>query len=492
MHPVSEFLNGFQKVICLSLRSSLERRAYIQNLVDRFQVADFEFFDATPGQDSLVQAFFDKGLVKKYPTCFRCGKYECGNENCNNTLIPSQVATFISYLRLWAHIVDAQFRFVLVIEDDIDLLDRTESVCREFLAGDWLERSGLHQADPMLLRFGWARCDDHEVTTPFSFIPDVKMSNPCHAINGAMAKHLLRRFSRIDTTVDVYQNRICATDSNSKTALPPLFSEKSWSTGEFDSLIHPKQIRLDYLEKQGLENSPSYVQAKKRLEQHRMHTVYRPVLAIGHPRCGSGYTAALLRAMGMDVGHEKMGADGISSWMFAVFDEQNPYAGDQLAESRYFKWFRHVVQHVRDPRNAIPSIVRDTLYAAKALDFRRKHIQLQFDVDICSYSAVLEQAVASLVFWNKIIEIQKPDFVYRVEDEEARLWSFSGEVSLTDRSFQEGELPGKDINKDKPYSGVIRKKPEISDFEIGKIDPGLLALLNGHCLKYGYDGFTQS
>lgn len=486
---VSEFLNSFERVICLSLPSSRERREHISHLTDQYDVISFQFFDATSTKDEPVRAYYEKGLVKTFPPCFRCGKYECDNDLCNNTLIPPQVATFISYLRLWQHIEEKGYEYVLIIEDDIKLTGLAESVCESFLKGDWLSKSGILSTEPMLLRFGWALCADHQLETPFSFISDIKMSNPCHAINSAMAKHLLSSFSKIETTVDIYQHKLCATSITAKTAIPPIFYEMSWSTGEFDSLIHPKQKRLDYLAEKGMKDSPEYIASKQRLESHCAHTLFRPILSIGHPGCGSGYTAALLQGAGLNVGHDKMESDGISSWMFAVYDDNNPYALNSLANSRFFTYFKTVIHHVRDPRDAIYDIIQHNAKEPKSLEFRRKHIKSQFNIDICAYSSKLESAIASLVFWNKIIELQEPGFVYRVETGESGLFEILSKAILKERISAHTGSPLKGSMKQQPNAIGVLNNTSILESKITEIEPCLLALLNEHCLKYDYIDF---
>jgi len=489
MHYVSRFLNSFQQVICLSLPSSLDRREHIGHFVDRYDVVKFQFFDATSTEDEVVKAYYDKGLVKSFPSCFRCGKYECGNDQCNNTLIPPQVATFVSYLRLWKLIEESAYDSILIIEDDIKLTDLAEPVCENFLKGGWLSKSGILGTEAMLLRFGWALSEDHQLDAPFSFVSDTRMSNPCHAINRAMARHLLSKFSKIETTVDIYQHQLCANSKTSKTAMPPIFYEMSWSTVEFDSLIHPKQKRLDYLAGQGLQDSPEYLASKQRLESHCAHTLYRPILSIGHPGCGSGYTATQLQAAGLNVGHNKMEPDGISSWMFAVYDRRNPYALNDLAYSRFFTYFKTVIHHVRDPREAIYDIVQHNSKKPESLEFRRRHIRLQFNIDIHAYSNELECAVASLVLWDKIIELQEPDIVYRVESGASDLFDF---LSINTAEGRIANPIGSPADKRMAQQADAIAAPDYRSMlssEIAEIEPHLLAQLNEHCLKYGYNEF---
>jgi len=447
----------------------------------------FQFFDATSADDELVSTYYQDGLVKTYPTCFRCGKYECGNENCNNTLIASQVATFISYLRLWKYIANSQFETVLIIEDDVELSDNSDLICKEFVKGKCLKKSGLSGEDPMLLRFGWALCEDHQSGKSFSFIDDVKMSNPCHAINKPMAELLLSNFKSIDTTVDVFQHRLSYEQRASKTGFPPIFSEKSWSTGEFESLIHPKQVRLDYLKTMGLEGTLSYARAKEKLRSHQSHTNYKQFLSVGHPNCGEAHTAKLFKKAGLVLGNGKMGEDGISSWKYAVIDEQNMQAPWKQTAIRENTWFEYVIQYLKDPRDVIPKIIQDDIHKPNLLEFRKKQIWTQFNIDITEFSNSLECAVASLIYWNKIIELQKPNFVYRVGIDELALFEFLKDTKLEEAFRRQAPQP----IEQRPNTIVTVSDTSIPDVEICKITPHLLNQLNKHCLFYGYSDFSE-
>ena len=70
--------------------------------------------------------------------------------------------------------------------------------------------------------------------------------------------------------------------------------------------------------------------------------VSKKVVVIGHPRCGSGFAAHVLSSVGLDVGHEVMGENGISSWMFAVDDERCPF-GPGYAKNNYLSVFEYTL-----------------------------------------------------------------------------------------------------------------------------------------------------
>ncbi|NEO35141.1 MAG: hypothetical protein F6J90_01995 [Moorea sp. SIOASIH] len=133
-------------------------------------------------------------------------------------------------------------------------------------------------------------------------------------------------------------------------------------------------------------------------------------LITGHPRCGSGFMSNLFRQLGFDIGHEKLGQDGVSSWLMAVKDLNAPW-GDN--SSSYYVKFNYLILYVRNPQDALPSILLEN-EVERSLNFRRNYILRQLDFDINQFSHPLDKAIAYFLGLNKIIELQKPDQVVKV------------------------------------------------------------------------------
>jgi GR25 family glycosyltransferase involved in LPS biosynthesis len=246
----------FDKVYVISLPTSIDRRAYIKTHLDSLAVEEYVFHNAVHSSDPEVKEHFENGLVRQYPPCFRCGMNECGRKDCNNTLIPQQVATFLSYKSLWNKIASEPQR-ALVMEDDV-IFHKHADIVLKFLREEITEKRIRFVAEfPTLLRLGWALCSDHSDAQPPRNSTDIKMSNPCHALTSAMAKRALENARTINHTVDVYLHRDLPRPGEAVTIYPPIASELSWSTGEFDSLIHPKKVRAEFLSSQGRHHEAS-------------------------------------------------------------------------------------------------------------------------------------------------------------------------------------------------------------------------------------------
>jgi len=482
-----DFAQYFDGVFCLSLPSSTDRRQHIERHFHALGIEGYEFFDAVGPDDPEVKALYAKGKVASYPPCFRCGELSCGRDDCNNVLIPAQVATFVSFMNLWRHILEARVETALIVEDDVAFVDYAPRIADMIVEHRLLDQVGIRREEPMLLRLGWAAGPDHRTTGRVDFKPNhIKMSDPCYALNRAMAAKLLESFERVDTTVDIFIHQQVGSKVANFTLFPPLAAELSWSLGAVESLIHPKPIRVAYLKKHHPERSEEIQAAVEAVREHENHILYRDLLFIGHPHCGSGYMSKLLGYFGLEVGHERMGKRGISSWMFAVEDERNPFALDPLSVSRKNTHFHSIVHFVRNPQTAIPSIVREDRHSKKSYAFRRKHILSAFGVDLDAAQSEVERAMLSYVYWNKIVERQWIDLRVRVEEAVIPMRDFLAARDWLPAEAATGNPPPKDVNAQKLYQGKLPERPTLSEADWDDVDEGVKNKANSMCKRYGY------
>ena len=107
----------FDNIYVINLKKSIDRREHIENEFKRVGIDKYEFFEATPHDSDEVKNLLKSGLVKQFPTCFRCNMNRCNCEN--NFLTPYQLGNWCSFIKLFNDILNNKYNFVLICEDDI-------------------------------------------------------------------------------------------------------------------------------------------------------------------------------------------------------------------------------------------------------------------------------------------------------------------------------------------------------------------------------------
>ena len=468
----------FDRVYCVSLPRSTDRRQHAARELTSVGLGEFQFFDATDQDSPLVADYRQRGLVATYPPCFRCGQRVC---DCpNNILIDPQVATFITFKRLWVGVA-------LVVEDDIKFTDYAPALIRDALTKDNLAAIGLTADTESLLGLGWARTAEHTWTGKYQFLPKaVKMANSAFVLTNAMARKLMSSFVSINCTADTHIHRKIGSGINNHILLPPISYDLSQSTGAFQSMIRPKQLRVEYLRQTQPHDVEAITDAERKASTQIIKIHPYDVACVGHPRCGSAYMAHLLTAFGLDVGHERLGAHGISSWMFAADDDPYPYARNRGAELRRDKHFATIIHHVRNPDQAIPSIMVENQHSPVSYQFRRRHILKELAIDLDAYTSDLERAVVAYLAWNRLIEKMRPSLVVQVEHCEVQVRQHLVSQGLIPAEFRPLQLPPKTLNSAKPYKGQVIRKPRLEAADWSGLSKNITEELRQFCLKYGY------
>jgi hypothetical protein len=124
------------------------------------------------------------------------------------------------------------------------------------------------------------------------------------------------------------------------------------------------------------------------------------LLITGCGRSGTRYITHLLRRLGMDVRHERMGAAGIASWGMAVDSDTVAWG----VPTRQFA-FEHIFHQVRDPRHVIASA---TTFKPDSWTFICAHAPIALS------EPVLLRAAKYWYYWN--LEAEKiAHWRYRIE-----------------------------------------------------------------------------
>jgi len=191
------------------------------------------------------------------------------------------------------------------------------------------------------------------------------------------------------------------------------------------------------------------------------------ILGLGHPRTGTGFTSSILNSWGLEVGHEKLERDGVVAWQLAVENGPWPYIADfPNVESEI------LIYNVRDPRTSIPSIAFTENTNSMSLNYRLKNGVLESPNRV-------EQAIHSILQWDRLITLRNPDFTFRIEDQSQDLFAF-----LQGKGFEIQWVESNQKVNARDHGRTIDKDLQ-TEFE--KVRPSLRARINDYCVRYGYD-----
>ena len=161
--------------------------------------------------------------------------------------------------------------------------------------------------------------------------------------------------------------------------------------------------------------------------------------------------------------------------MFAVADNHYPYGN---AKNRLNYYFKNIIHVVRNPFDAIPSIILENKYSPDNLSykFKKKHIKNILnidlpDVDLNKLSLLddTELAIKTLIYWNKICELCKPTIIYKIE-----ALNIDKKIVIKDTAEK--------YMKNLIYQMIYTKK----------IDDNLKQELQNFCKKYNYEYLLET
>jgi LPS sulfotransferase NodH len=155
--------------------------------------------------------------------------------------------------------------------------------------------------------------------------------------------------------------------------------------------------------------------------------IKRKILVVGHPRTGTGYMSKLLSSTGLEIGHEWIGRDGMSCWMFATEDGNYTPGprGDINGLSRKDFEFQHIIHLVKNPYTSMSSIVNVENAARLSYQFRKKYVYIN------DRGSRLEKAVQSFLGWHEMIERNiKTSCTINIENSQSQLKSFLAGINL--------------------------------------------------------------
>ena len=164
---------------------------------------------------------------------------------------------------------------------------------------------------------------------------------------------------------------------------------------------------------------------------------------LGHPRSGTGYMARLFQTVGRDVGHEKLGIDGIASWQWAVATDVVPWGEPRGARESLAAY--EVIHVMRDPVAAVSSVA---CTEAPSEAWRRRWIHIPV-------GSPIERAIWSLLQWNLLVRSQRVDHTTSLDGAPELVARLTGEEPDHEAAFaSRNQRPHPELAEHEIVSGI--------------------------------------
>lgn len=262
----------FDAIYCINLQRCPDRKKHMEEQFAKMGCKNYQFVEAVDQDDIAVKRAYKNGLVLTQTPCFRCHQMGCAHKN--KQLLPSQVANWLSYRKVWRLILQNNVKKALICEDDLVFMPYTDKVIENIFSPKGLKRRGISFDNATLVRLGWMKSKQHQWTGEIRVKKMVKMANPCHAISYKMAEKLDSGLSMIDTTSDGYIHEKIGKQYRHYTVLPPIAYELSFGNNpEFRSEIIPKERFIDNLNKKLVKetNEEKKKDLEKKIDEEKIH-----------------------------------------------------------------------------------------------------------------------------------------------------------------------------------------------------------------------------
>jgi hypothetical protein len=455
--------DSFDEIICLTLEGDIDRQRQASQELCKAGMQRFVFFEGVNANARRVADAFANGEVSRFPPCFRCKAVECHCDN--NTLIRPQVACFMSFMEIFKQASRLGSHTFLVVEDDVVLEDYAVRLANEALTREQLSALGFFDQNvPCLLSLGQGKSQNTVRTfdTVFSWTPgECFPANPCFAFNKPFAELAVKEFTGYTHTVDVYIHFELSRKSTHFGLSPRLAHDRSTSLGTTPSRIHPKALFLERAENSDREKTTEAA----RIREHLKKTLVVNVGIFGIPRGGTGWAARASQGLGIDIGHEGVRSQGISSWMLASQAEGAPFGTDVYARNPTFLHFKNRVLVARNLFDSVPSQVIENTKNIQSFAFRRKLIQQKYDYNCADTANQVSRAVLVYFLWYQLCLDAGIQSIVKVGDV-AGLAQALGLPAMESDAEQALLSMTKDVNRNKPYLGQVYARPAITTNDV--------------------------
>jgi hypothetical protein len=191
------------------------------------------------------------------------------------------------------------------------------------------------------------------------------------------------------------------------------------------------------------------------------------IVIVGCGRSGTKYTAKLFCDLGIGVGHERLGKEGIASWVLSGEHGKSPW-GPKMAELRGIPL--KIAHQVRHPLKTISSVMTAK---PRSWKFIAQNIA-------CDRDRLLRRSMQYWLYWNELSE-EKAGYTYPVEKLDEGI---SELLRYCERSVENAQIEYALKHVSKKTNG--RRHAEVSWADLRAEDRELSQKIENLAQKYGY------
>lgn len=207
--------NSFEEfcdeILVLSLERSHDRKNHIFELFRKHNIQKYYFFKGVDYKEQIVQEAKENGLLnlKKKVGCIRCGKNKCKCRLSSDYLIDTEIANWLSFIKIFEYLKKNNIKKALIMEDDIIFTENGIDILNEVFNQEYFLKNKLDLDKPLILRVGSGfNKEIHEINKKPILNKNYRMSNPCFFVNDKFVDFFLSKYKPICYTSDFFLHKL--------------------------------------------------------------------------------------------------------------------------------------------------------------------------------------------------------------------------------------------------------------------------------------------
>lgn len=207
---INDWTDFFEDIIILNLERSSERKEKMEKEFEKAGIKKYRFFKGIDYTDPIIQKIREDGTINKsFFLCVRCHKKRCGCLLPKNGFLDTELANWLSFVKIMEDIYEKGLKNALIFEDDIEFMKNGVSNLNTFFKSNFISKYNINIEKPYLLRLGtgynkaWFEMNNQ----PF-LKKELTMANRCFCVNRQYIELFLSYWKPIVCTSDMFIHKV--------------------------------------------------------------------------------------------------------------------------------------------------------------------------------------------------------------------------------------------------------------------------------------------